>query len=106
MGRGRTFRLISVIAIATAAVLGVSALVVRDQISRHRRDLFSRSARQRLAALGYIAGSKASVDLVRLLYDFVASEPHGLLRRRAEQIIERMEEQLEHGAPATAGIAG
>jgi len=106
MGRGRTFRTISLVLLTILAVLGVSTLVVRDQITRHRRDLFSRSARQRLAALGFIAGSKASVDLVRLLRDFVASEPHGLLRRRAEQIIERMEAQLVRGAPARAGIAG
>lgn len=106
MGRGRTFRTISLVLLTILAVLGVSTLVVRDQITRHRRDLFSRSARQRLAALGFISGSKASVDLVRLLRDFVASEPYALLRRRAEQIIERMEAQLEAGAPARAGIAG
>jgi hypothetical protein len=106
MGRGRIFRTIGLIVLTILAVLGVSTLVVRDQITRHRRDLFSRSARQRLAALGYISGSRASVDLVRLLRDFVASEPHSLLRRRAEQIIDRMEGQLEGGTPATAEIAG
>jgi len=106
MGRGRIYRTIGLVLLTILAILGVSTLVVRDQITRHRRDLFSHSARVRLAALGYISGSKASVDLVRLLRDFVASEPHGLLRRRAEQIIERMEKQLEGGVPATAGIAG
>jgi len=106
MGRGRIFRTVGLVVLTILAVLGVSTLVVRDQITRHRRDLFSRSARQRLAALGFISGTKASVDLVRLLRDFVASEPHALLRRRAEQIIERMEAQLERGTPTTAEIAG
>jgi hypothetical protein len=64
------------------------------------------SARQRLAALGYIAGLAASVELVHLLRDYVAWEPRSLLRRRAFQIIERMERYLHTSAGPRAGIAG
>lgn len=106
MRRGRIFKIVGVVALAAGLVAGVSTLVVRDQITRHRRDLFSPSARQRLAALGYIAGLAASVELVHLLRDFVSWEPRTMLRRRAMQIIERMERQLHHSAGPRAGIAG
>ena len=45
---------IAVVAVAVASLLGV--LFVRDQMSRHRRDLFSSRPLRRLAALGYLAG--------------------------------------------------
>ena len=102
----RIVRVVGLVALVTGAVIGVSALVVRDQITRHRRDLFSSRARVRLAALGYMAGLGASVELVHVLRDFVAWEPRSLLRRRALQIIERMERQLQHNASPRAGIAG
>lgn len=70
-------------------------------MARHRRNLFSSHALRRFAALGYIAGLNASVELVHLLRDFVAWEPHRLLRRRARQILVRMEAQLQG-----AGIKG
>lgn len=76
---------------ATAAAGAVAALVVRDQISRHRRNLFSPRALRRLAALGHIAGEEASVDNIRLLRDFIAWEPRKLLRERARTIVDRME---------------
>jgi hypothetical protein len=106
MGRGRILKIVGLVALIAGALAGVSALVVRDQITRHRRDLFSGRARQRLAALGYIAGLASSVELVHLLRDFVAWEPRSLLRRRALQIIERMERQLQKTAGARAEIAG
>ena len=105
MRRGRIFRTTGLLLLTIAAVAGIGALVVRDQITRHRRDLFSTSARQRLAALGYIGGLSASVELVQLLRDFVAWEPRSLLRRRAQQILARMERQLQTNGPR-AGIAG
>jgi len=106
MPRGRIFRIIGLVALILGAVTGISTLVVRDQITRHRRDLFSASARQRLAALGYIAGLAASVELVHLLRDYVAWEKRGLLQRRAAQIIERMERHLHQSAGPRAEIAG
>jgi hypothetical protein len=83
------------IVLAAGTLLALGALVVRDQIARHRRGLFSAHALQRLAALGYIAGLAASVDLVHLLRDFVAWESNSMLRRRAALILARMEQELE-----------
>ncbi len=80
------------IAVLVAAAAGaVAAWVIRDQIHRHSRDLFNSSSFRRLAALGHMAKAEASVDHINLMKDFVAWEPRGMLRRRAQAIIERME---------------
>jgi hypothetical protein len=91
---------IGILAAAGAAALGV--LFVRDQMSRHRRDLFSSRPLRRLAALGYIAGRPPSVDSVRLLRDYIAWERQPLIRRQAVQVLTKMERGLQEN---TAGKA-
>jgi hypothetical protein len=81
-----------VLAVGSLAALGV--LLVRDQISRSRRDLFSPHPLRRLAALEYLGGVAASVDTVLLLRDFLAWEPRPLLRKRAQAVLARLEEAL------------
>ncbi|HEX2093449.1 MAG TPA: hypothetical protein VHG28_13675 [Longimicrobiaceae bacterium] len=93
---------ITLIAVAAAAALG--ALLVRDQVSRHQRDLFSPHPLRRLAALGYLGGSPASVDTVMLLRDFIAWEKRPLLRRRAYAVLARMEGFLA-ARPAPTEVA-
>lgn len=86
------------IALITAAVaLGAGAvltLVVRDQLSRARRDLFSPHAIRRLAALSHLRRAPASVDLITLLRDFISWEPRPLLRNRAQGVLDRMESEV------------
>jgi len=82
----------TILAFAAAAVLGV--VLVRDQITRHRRELFSPHPLRRLAALSYLGGAPASVDLVLLLRDFIAWETRPLLRKRATAVLSGMEEAL------------
>jgi len=79
--------------IAAAAAGAVAALIIRDQITRHQRDLFSPHALRRLAALGHMSRERASVDSIRLLRDFIAWEPRKVLRNRARAIVERMEDE-------------
>ena len=79
--------------IATAAAGAIAALIIRDQITRHQRDLFSPHALRRLAALGHMSREGASVDSIRLLRDFIAWEPRKVLRKRARAIVERMEDE-------------
>ncbi len=82
------------VAVLAAAALGtVAAWVIRDQIRRHSRDLFSPSFLRRLAALGYLAKADASVDHINLIKDFVAWESRRTLRRRARAILSRMEQE-------------
>ncbi len=80
-----------IVVLAAAAAGAVAAWVIRDQMKRHSRDLFSSSFFRRLAALGYMAKADATVDHINLMKDFVAWESRAALRRRAQAIVERME---------------
>jgi hypothetical protein len=107
MRRSSVLRTTGLILLSLGTVAAVTALVVRDQMSRHQRDLFSSHPLKRFAALGYVAGTPASVELVQLLRDFCAWEPNTILRRRAQQILARMEKQLERrGTTRPTGAAG
>jgi len=81
--------------LAAAAAGAVAAMIIRGQISRHQRDLFSARAFKRLAALGHISQEPASVDLIRLLRDFIVWEPRKMLRERAQAIVDRMLDDAE-----------
>lgn len=94
MESNRIVRTAAVAALAVAAVAAVGVLLVRDQISRSRRDLFSPHPLRRLAAMEYLGGVPASVDTVLLLRDFLAWEKRPLLRKRAEAVLVRLEEGL------------
>ncbi len=80
--------------LAAAAAGAIAALIIRDQISRHRRNLFSPRALRRLAALGHMGREPASVETIRVLRDFIAWEPRRMLRERARSIMERMEAEV------------
>jgi hypothetical protein len=92
--------------LAAAAAGALAAMIIRGQISRHQRDLFNPRAFRRLAALGHISREAASVDLIRLLNDFIAWEPRKMLRERAQVIVDRMLEEADRlgiqGRPETA----
>ena len=64
----------------------------------NRRGLFSHHPVRRFAAISYL-GARPSVDTVRLLKDYIAWEPHPLLRRRARRVLRAVEQILEqrHG---------
>jgi hypothetical protein len=64
------------------------------QIHRSRRDLFSRSAVRRIAALGYLRG-RPGPQSARLLAEYVEWEPRPRLRRRGERMLQRMQAYLE-----------
>ena len=95
MRRKKVYRTIGLTLLLVGAGLGIGALIMRDQISRHKRNLFSAHAFRRFAALSYMARLDASIDLVHTLRDFVAREPRALLRNRGRQILDRMEGALE-----------
>ncbi len=102
----RRLRVAGITVLAAAAAGALTAVVVRDQITRHQRDLFSPRVLRRLAALGYMGREPATVDNIRLLRDFLRWEPRKLLRRRARSIVARMEDEAaERGVPARLGVA-
>ncbi len=110
MKSNRTFRTLGVVFLIIVALAGLGTLVMRDQISRHKRNLFSAHAFRRFAALSHLSRMEASIDLVHTLRDFVARERRSLLRNRAQQILERMERTLArnhtYGRHAGHGAAG
>lgn len=99
----RRIRIAGITALATLAAGAVGVLLVRDQVSRHRRNLFSPHALRRLAALGHMSRSRASIDHITLLRDFIAWEPRRLLRKRARAILARMEDEVALSATPAAG---
>jgi len=96
----RNWKTAGIVILAAAAAGAVAALVVRDQITRHQRNLFSPQAFKRLAALGHMGREPASVARIRLLRDFLTWEPRKLLRDRARGIVDRMEREVGLVEPA------
>jgi hypothetical protein len=68
-------------------------MFAQQRLVRHRRDLFSPRPLRRLAALGFLAGQNG-VETIRLLRDYLAWETRPMLRRRATNIVRRMEATL------------
>lgn len=102
----RIFRITGITAVAVAVAGTVAALLVRDQISRHRRNLFNPRSLRRMAALQHIARQDASIDDINLLRDYISWEPRRMLRNRARAIVARMEEQARAAeAPVEEPVA-
>ena len=107
MKERRIVRVVGLVVVIVGAVAALGTLLVRDQMSRHRRNLFSPQPLRRLAALGYLAGhDDASIDMVRLMRDYIAWEPRPLLKKRAVQILDRMERRLGEEAAASTEAMG
>jgi hypothetical protein len=79
--------------VGAAVAIGVGIFLARDQMQRHRADLFSPHPLRRLAALGYLRSNPA-VDDVPLLRDYLAWEERPLLLKRATAILTGLEEAL------------
>jgi hypothetical protein len=59
----------------------------------YRRNLFSRHALRRVAALGYLR-AKPTVTTAQLLREYVAWEPRPILRKRGVRMLRRLEATL------------
>ncbi len=94
----RRARRIGLFLLGVGAVGALGAIILRDQVLRNQRDLFSSNPVRRLAALRHLNGEPATVDAVTVLRDFSAWEPRRLLRNQAAAVLERMESELRHGA--------
>lgn len=101
-----TNKLLRTVGLTLAGMAGVSAigvLLVRDQVQRHRRNLFSPRPLRRLAALTYI-GKHPDIENANLLRDYLSWEREPMLRRRAAAVLERMERTLSAGPEPAAGM--
>jgi hypothetical protein len=59
----------------------------------YRRNLFSRHALRRVAALGYLR-ARPTVNTAQLLREYVAWEPRPVLRKRGVRMLKRLESAL------------
>jgi hypothetical protein len=60
---------------------------------QYRRNLFSRHAIRRVAALGYLR-ARPTVNTAQLLREYVAWEPRAILRQRGARMLKRLESTL------------
>jgi len=81
------------LAVGFAAGVVAGLAIWSMQMTRWRRDLFSRNPLKRLAALGYLGG-QSSVESAHLLAEYVRWETRPALRRRAERLLHRMKDSL------------
>ncbi len=84
--------------LGAAAAVGVGIFIARDQMHRHRRDLFDRHPLRRLASLYYLR-AHPSADDIPLLRDYIAWEEKSILRNRALTILGSIEETLRSEDP-------
>lgn len=68
-------------------------LLASQQLYRHRRNLFSPRAYERLAALASLRG-QPTIETLRLLRDYARWEPRPLLRRRGIRLLRQLERHL------------
>ncbi|MBV9878907.1 MAG: hypothetical protein JO180_00345 [Gemmatirosa sp.] len=97
----RAARALTPVALATlgfAGGLAVGAAAWSRLLDINRQGLFSHHPVRRFAAISYL-GARPSVDTVRLLKDYIAWEPHPLLRRRARRVLRGVEAALERHGP-------
>ena len=86
----------SAVALAAAGFVGglvIGAVLYAQQAHQHAGALFSRYPVRRYLALGYLRG-QPSVDTVRLLRDYLDWEKSHRLRRRAQDVLRCVEEDL------------
>jgi hypothetical protein len=81
--------------VAAGFLGGVAAgSLVWSQMQRnYRRNLFSRHAFRRVAALGYLR-ARPTVTTAQLLREYVAWEPRPFLRKRGVRMLRRLESTL------------
>ena len=87
--------------LGAGAVAALAALVLRDQVLRHRRELFSTNPFRRLAALRHLTNAPATVDAITVLRDFTAWEPRRILKSQAAGVLARMEYELQQRTGST-----
>jgi hypothetical protein len=96
----RILRVVGISALVVGLTTATATLLVRDQISRQRRNLFNPLSLKRMAALEHMARQQPTVDHITLLRDYIGWEPRKLLRNRARAIVEKMEQEAVAAAGA------
>jgi hypothetical protein len=81
------------VAVGFLGGIAAGSLVWSRMQLNSRRNLFSRYALRRVAALGYLR-ARPTVNTAQLLREYVAWEPRPFLRQRGVRMLKRLEAAL------------
>ena len=83
----------SFVAVGFLGGVAAGSLLWSRMQRQYRRNLFSRHALRRVAALGYLR-TQQTVNTAQLLREYVAWEPRPILRQRGARMLKRLESTL------------
>lgn len=83
----------SFVAVGFLGGVAAGSLLWSRMQKQYRRNLFSRHALRRVAALGYLR-ARPTVNTAQLLREYVAWEPRAILRQRGARMLKRLESTL------------
>jgi len=83
----------SFVAVGFLGGIAAGSLLWSRMQKQYRRNLFSRHALRRVAALGYLR-ARPTVNTAQLLREYVAWEPRAILRQRGAKMLKRLESTL------------
>jgi len=83
----------SFVAVGFLGGMAAGSLAWSRMQRQYRRNLFSKSALHRMAALGYLR-ARPTVGTAQLLREYVAWEPRAVLRSRGARLLRKLESSL------------
>ena len=84
---------LSFVAVGFLGGIAAGSLMWTHMQRQYRRNLFSKHALRRVAALGYLR-ARPTVNTAQLLREYVAWEPRAILRQRGVRMLKRLEATL------------
>lgn len=84
---------VSYVAVGFLGGVAAGTLMWTRMQRQYRRNLFSKHALRRVAALGYLR-ARPTVNTAQLLREYIAWEPRRMLRQRGARMLKRLEATL------------
>lgn len=84
---------VSCVAVGFLGGVAAGTLMWSRMQRQYRRNLFSKHALRRVAALGYLR-ARPTVNTAQLLREYIAWEPRPMLRQRGARMLKRLEATL------------
>jgi hypothetical protein len=84
---------VSYVAVGFLGGVAAGTLMWSRMQRQYRRNLFSKHALRRVAALGYLR-ARPTVNTAQLLREYIAWEPRRILRQRGARMLKRLEATL------------
>jgi hypothetical protein len=81
---------VSYVAVGFLGGVAAGTLMWSRMQRQYRRNLFSKHALRRVAALGYLR-ARPTVNTAQLLREYIAWEPRPMLRQRGARMLKRLE---------------